>query len=58
MLPHYKREGKASWSLRLDVQADSIVPLHLAEYIGQFFQNDYQDHISHRDIERRKEKTT
>ena len=29
MLPHYKREGKASWSSPLAVQADSIVLLRL-----------------------------
>lgn len=58
MLPHYKREGKAQLVVAIGCTGGQHRSVALAEYIGHFFQKDYKTNISHRDIERRKDKTT
>lgn len=58
MLPHYKREGKSQLVIAIGCTGGQHRSVALAEYIGQFFKNDYHTQIAHRDIERRKEKTT
>jgi RNase adapter protein RapZ len=56
MLPHYKREGKAQLVVAIGCTGGQHRSVALAESIGRFFQKDYQTHITHRDIEKRKEK--
>ncbi|MCM3765763.1 RNase adapter RapZ [Neobacillus niacini] len=58
MLPHYKREGKAQLVIGIGCTGGQHRSVALAEYLGRFFQKDYTTVVSHRDIERRKEKTT
>lgn len=58
MLPHYKREGKAQLVIAIGCTGGQHRSVALAEYIGHFFEKEYRISISHRDIERRKEKTT
>lgn len=56
MLPHYKREGKAQLVVAIGCTGGQHRSVALAEYIGNYFKNDYQTRITHRDILRRKEK--
>ena len=56
MLPHYKREGKAQLVVAIGCTGGQHRSVTLAEHIGHFYQKDYQTHITHRDIEKRKEK--
>jgi RNase adapter protein RapZ len=56
MLPHYKREGKAQLVVAIGCTGGQHRSVALAESIGRHFQKDYQTHITHRDIEKRKEK--
>jgi UPF0042 nucleotide-binding protein len=58
MLPHYKREGKAQLVIAIGCTGGQHRSVALAEYIGHFFEKEYKTSVSHRDIERRKEKTT
>lgn len=58
MLPHYKREGKAQLVIGIGCTGGQHRSVALAEYIGHFFEDDYHTRITHRDIERRKEKTS
>lgn len=58
MLPHYKREGKAQLIIAIGCTGGQHRSVALAEYIGHFFEKDYQTCITHRDIQRRKDKTT
>jgi UPF0042 nucleotide-binding protein len=58
MLPHYKREGKAQLVIGIGCTGGQHRSVALAEYIGHFFEKDYHTRITHRDIERRKGKTT
>lgn len=58
MLPHYKREGKAQLVIAIGCTGGQHRSVALAEYIGKFFAKDYETYITHRDIERRKERTT
>ncbi|NMD68910.1 RNase adapter RapZ [Bacillus sp. DNRA2] len=58
MLPHYKREGKAQLVIAIGCTGGQHRSVTLAEYIGHFFEKDYQTRISHRDIDKRKEKLT
>ncbi|OIK16391.1 RNase adaptor protein RapZ [Bacillus sp. MUM 116] len=58
MLPHYKREGKAQLIIAIGCTGGQHRSVALAEYIGKYFSKDYKTCITHRDIERRKEKTT
>lgn len=56
MLPHYKREGKAQLIVAIGCTGGQHRSVALAEYIGHFFEKEYHTVISHRDIEKRKEK--
>lgn len=56
MLPHYKREGKAQLVVAIGCTGGQHRSVALAEYIGNYFKNDYQTRITHRDILRRKDK--
>jgi RNase adapter protein RapZ len=56
MLPHYKREGKAQLVIAIGCTGGQHRSVTLAESIGHYFQKDFQTHITHRDIEKRKEK--
>jgi RNase adapter protein RapZ len=58
MLPHYKREGKAQLVIAIGCTGGQHRSVALTEYIGHFFEKDYQTSITHREIQRRKEKTT
>lgn len=58
MLPHYKREGKAQLVIAIGCTGGQHRSVALAEYIGHFFEDDYDTRITHRDIERRKEKSS
>ena len=56
MLPHYKREGKAQLVIAIGCTGGQHRSVALAEAIGHFYEKDYHTQISHRDIEKRKEK--
>lgn len=56
MLPQYKREGKAQLVIAIGCTGGQHRSVTLAEYIGKHFKGDYHTCITHRDIERRKEK--
>ncbi|WP_044892986.1 RNase adapter RapZ [Bacillus alveayuensis] len=56
MLPHYKREGKSQLVIAIGCTGGQHRSVTLAEYIANHFSKDYKTHVSHRDIERRKEK--
>lgn len=56
MLPQYKREGKSQLVIAIGCTGGQHRSVTLTEYIGKYFTKDYHTHISHRDIERRKEK--
>jgi UPF0042 nucleotide-binding protein len=58
MLPHYKREGKSQLVVAIGCTGGQHRSVALAEYIGHYFEKDYQIRITHRDIERRKELAT
>ncbi|MDX8363892.1 RNase adapter RapZ [Cytobacillus sp. IB215665] len=56
MLPHYKREGKSQLIVAIGCTGGQHRSVTLAEYLGQYFENSYKTRISHRDIDKRKEK--
>jgi UPF0042 nucleotide-binding protein len=56
MLPHYKREGKSQLVVAIGCTGGQHRSVTLAEYLGHYFQKDYHTQITHRDIEKRKEK--
>ncbi|WP_077214737.1 RNase adapter RapZ [Bacillus dakarensis] len=58
MLPHYKREGKAQLVVAIGCTGGQHRSVALAEHIGHHFEKDYHTRITHRDIERRKERST
>lgn len=58
MLPQYKREGKAQLVIAVGCTGGQHRSVALAEYIGNFFKNDYKTCITHRDISIRKEPKT
>jgi RNase adapter protein RapZ len=58
MLPHYKREGKAQLVVAIGCTGGQHRSVALAEYIGHFFEQDYNTRITHRDIEKRKGMST
>ncbi|RLQ96686.1 RNase adapter RapZ [Falsibacillus albus] len=58
MLPQYKREGKAQLVIGIGCTGGQHRSVALAEYIGKHFEDDYHTRISHRDIDKRKGKTT
>jgi RNase adapter protein RapZ len=55
MLPQYKREGKSQLVIAIGCTGGQHRSVTLAEYIGNHFKEEYKTHITHRDIERRKE---
>jgi len=58
MIPHYKREGKSQLVIAIGCTGGQHRSVALAETIGHFYEKDYHTQISHRDIEKRKERTT
>lgn len=58
MLPHYKREGKAQLIIAIGCTGGQHRSVALAEQIAKHFEQDYLTRITHRDIEKRKEKST
>lgn len=58
MLPHYKREGKAQLVVAIGCTGGQHRSVALTETIAHHFEKDYETRITHRDIERRKERTT
>jgi UPF0042 nucleotide-binding protein len=53
MLPYYKREGKSQLVIAIGCTGGQHRSVTLAEHIAKHYKNDYQTHVSHRDIERR-----
>ncbi|EIJ80597.1 glmZ(sRNA)-inactivating NTPase [Bacillus methanolicus PB1] len=58
MLPQYKREGKAQLVVAVGCTGGQHRSVAIAEYIGQYFEKDYNTRITHRDIDMRKDKIT
>lgn len=58
MLPHYKREGKAQLVIAIGCTGGQHRSVALTEYLARHFEQDYHTRITHRDIERRKEKSS
>nr|WP_309101207.1 RNase adapter RapZ [Fredinandcohnia onubensis] len=56
MLPQYKREGKSQLVIGIGCTGGQHRSVTLAEYIANHFKDEYQTHVSHRDIEKRKDK--
>ncbi|WP_099361568.1 RNase adapter RapZ [Fredinandcohnia onubensis] len=56
MLPQYKREGKSQLVIGIGCTGGQHRSVTLAEYIANHFKAEYQTHVSHRDIEKRKDK--
>jgi len=54
MLPYYKREGKSQLVIAIGCTGGQHRSVTLAEYIANFYKNDYHTQVSHRDIEKRK----
>jgi RNase adapter protein RapZ len=58
MLPHYKREGKSQLVIAIGCTGGQHRSVTLAEHFGKYYRGEYHTCITHRDIERRKDKTT
>lgn len=58
MLPHYKREGKSQLVIAIGCTGGQHRSVTLAEHFGKYYGDEYHTCITHRDIERRKDKTT
>jgi RNase adapter protein RapZ len=56
MLPQYKREGKSQLVIGIGCTGGQHRSVTLAEYFANHFKGEYETHVSHRDIERRKER--
>ncbi|HZH58500.1 MAG TPA: RNase adapter RapZ [Metabacillus sp.] len=54
MLPYYKREGKSQLVIAIGCTGGQHRSVTLAEYIANYYKNDYHTQVSHRDIEKRK----
>ncbi|WP_226528819.1 RNase adapter RapZ [Metabacillus niabensis] len=54
MLPYYKREGKSQLVVAIGCTGGQHRSVTLAEYIADYYKNDYHTQVSHRDIEKRK----
>jgi UPF0042 nucleotide-binding protein len=55
MLPHYQREGKSQLVIGIGCTGGQHRSVALTEYLGHYFEQDYNTKISHRDIKKRKE---
>jgi UPF0042 nucleotide-binding protein len=55
MLPHYQREGKSQLVVGIGCTGGQHRSVALTEYIGHYFEKDYNTKISHRDIKKRKD---
>ncbi|WP_243290343.1 RNase adapter RapZ [Bacillus sp. FJAT-47783] len=55
MLPQYKREGKSQLVIAIGCTGGQHRSVTLAEYLANHFKKDYKTHVTHRDIERRKQ---
>lgn len=55
MLPYYKREGKSQLVIAIGCTGGQHRSVTLAEYLGNYFSNEYKTIVSHRDIDKRKE---
>ncbi len=58
MLPQYKREGKSQVVIGIGCTGGKHRSVTLAEYFGETFSDEYVMHVSHRDIEKGKERVT
>ncbi|MGO4888857.1 RNase adapter RapZ [Anaerobacillus sp. MEB173] len=56
MLPQYKREGKSQVVIGIGCTGGKHRSVTLAEHFGKKFSNEYLTHVTHRDIEKGKEK--
>ncbi|WP_209124979.1 RNase adapter RapZ [Alkalihalobacillus sp. BA299] len=56
MLPQYKREGKSQLVVGIGCTGGKHRSVTLAEYFGEYFSNEYVVHVSHRDIEKGKDR--
>ncbi|WP_331716354.1 RNase adapter RapZ [Metabacillus kandeliae] len=56
MLPYYKREGKSQLVIAIGCTGGQHRSVTLAEYIAKHYMKDYQTHVSHRDIDKRKKR--
>ncbi|KKI92933.1 glmZ(sRNA)-inactivating NTPase [Bacillus sp. SA1-12] len=54
MLPYYKREGKSQLVVAIGCTGGQHRSVTLAEYIANYYKDDYHTQVSHRDIEKRK----
>ncbi|APH03659.1 RNase adapter RapZ [Bacillus weihaiensis] len=54
MIPYYKREGKSQLVIAIGCTGGQHRSVTLAEYIANYYKNDYHTQVSHRDIEKRK----
>ena len=50
MLPHYKREGKSQLVIAIGCTGGQHRSVTLTEYIANYYKDDYETQISHRDI--------
>ncbi|MFV8826537.1 RNase adapter RapZ [Alkalihalobacterium sp. APHAB7] len=56
MLPQYKREGKSQLVVGIGCTGGKHRSVTLAEYFGEYFSEEYVVHVSHRDIEKGKDR--
>ncbi|OLO38152.1 RNase adaptor protein RapZ [Alkalihalophilus pseudofirmus] len=56
MLPQYKREGKSQLVVGIGCTGGKHRSVTLAEYFGGYFSNEYVVHVSHRDIDKGKDR--
>lgn len=56
MLPQYKKEGKSQLVVAIGCTGGQHRSVALTEHFAKVFQEQYISHITHRDIEKRKEK--
>ncbi len=54
MLPQYKREGKNQLIIAIGCTGGQHRSVTLAEYLGEYYNEEYVTYVSHRDIEKRK----
>lgn len=58
MFPQYKKEGKSQLVIAIGCTGGQHRSVALAEYFSKQFSDDYITHVSHRDIEKRKAKSS